>query len=85
MDPLREKVTEAVRRIIDSGAKVMMITGLIYYILILYILSAAKGDAEATAVSIAKLAGISDSEIQSISYSAFLSTVFSFFIYFIYF
>ena len=42
MDPLRENVVDAVRRIIDSGAKVMMITG----------------DAEATALSIAKLAGI---------------------------
>lgn len=46
MDPLRENVVEAVHRIMDSGAKVMMITG----------------DAEATAVSIAKLAGIKSSD-----------------------
>ncbi len=45
MDPLREGVVDAVHRIYNSGAKVMMITG----------------DAEATAVSIAKHAGIYDS------------------------
>jgi Ca2+-transporting ATPase len=44
MDPLREGVSEAVRRITDSGARVMMITG----------------DSEDTAVSIAKRAGIYD-------------------------
>ena len=42
MDPLREGVVEAVERIKNSGAKVVMITG----------------DAEATAVSIGQLAGI---------------------------
>lgn len=42
MDPLREGVVEAVERIKNSGAKVIMITG----------------DAEATAVSIGQLAGI---------------------------
>lgn len=44
MDPVRVGVIDAVHRIQDSGAKVMMITG----------------DAEATAISIAKLAGIYD-------------------------
>ena len=44
MDPLREGVVEAVRRITDSGARVMMITG----------------DSEETAISIAKRAGIYD-------------------------
>jgi Ca2+-transporting ATPase len=42
MDPLREGVVEAVHRIQDSGAKVMMITG----------------DAQLTAISIARHAGI---------------------------
>jgi Ca2+-transporting ATPase len=42
MDPLRENVPEAVRRITDSGCRVMMITG----------------DSQDTAVSIAKRAGI---------------------------
>ncbi|KAJ1434018.1 hypothetical protein B484DRAFT_3792 [Ochromonadaceae sp. CCMP2298] len=44
MDPLREGVVEAVNRIINSGAKVMMITG----------------DAEATAVNIATRLGLHD-------------------------
>jgi Ca2+-transporting ATPase len=44
MDPLRFGVIDAVHRIQDSGAKVMMITG----------------DAQTTALSIAKLAGIYD-------------------------
>jgi Ca2+-transporting ATPase len=44
MDPLREGITGAVRRIEDSGARVLMITG----------------DAEVTATSIARLAGIYD-------------------------
>jgi len=44
MDPLRETVPEAVRRITDSGARVMMITG----------------DSQDTAVSIATKAGIYD-------------------------
>ena len=42
MDPLREGVIEGVHRMQQSGARVMMITG----------------DAEATAVSIAKMAGV---------------------------
>jgi Ca2+-transporting ATPase len=44
MDPLRDGVVEAVHRIINSGAKIMMITG----------------DAEATAVSIASRLGLHD-------------------------
>lgn len=44
MDPLREGVVEGVHRIQSSGARVMMITG----------------DSEATAVSIAKMAGVID-------------------------
>jgi Ca2+-transporting ATPase len=44
MDPLRFGVVDAVHRIQDSGAKVMMITG----------------DSETTAISIARLAGIYD-------------------------
>jgi Ca2+-transporting ATPase len=42
MDPLRDGISEAVHRIQSTGAKVMMITG----------------DAEETAISIAKMAGI---------------------------
>ena len=67
MDPLRDNVVDAVRRIIDSGAKVIMITGkssphtyihtyihtCTYSYTHTYI-----GDAEATALSVAKLAGI---------------------------
>lgn len=41
-DPLRPKVSEAVRKILDSGAHIMMITG----------------DSQATAIAIAKSAGI---------------------------
>jgi P-type Ca2+ transporter type 2C len=47
MDPLRSGVVDSVHKIIDSGAKVMMITG----------------DSEATAVSIARMAGIYDPNI----------------------
>lgn len=47
MDPLRENVPGAVRKITDSGARVMMITG----------------DAQETAVSIAKRAGIYESHV----------------------
>jgi Ca2+-transporting ATPase len=52
MDPLRIGVKESVHRILDSGAKVIMITG----------------DAEYTAVSIGKLAGLFDpNEHQTLS------------------
>ncbi len=52
MDPLRDDVNDAVHRILDSGAKVVMITG----------------DAEATAISVGKLAGLYDSnEHQTLS------------------
>ena len=44
LDPLREGIVEAVHRIRDSGARVMMITG----------------DGEETAISIARMAGIHD-------------------------
>ena len=46
MDPLREGVKEAVARMQNSGARVVMITG----------------DAKATAMSISKLAGIHDAD-----------------------
>lgn len=47
MDPLREGVKDSVHKILDSGAKVMLITG----------------DSEMTALAIAKMSGIYDSSI----------------------
>lgn len=49
MDPIRKGVVESVYRIKESGAKVMMITG----------------DSELTAVAIAKMAGVYDSQVSN--------------------